>query len=84
MSTPVHNECQYIHFGYGLVKEEDQLFICCGQHKYVIYNYVFIGMISHTYCPIHTHKSSMIINQTIINLVNFRYVQNYILDADGK
>ena len=39
-------------------------------------------MIGHTYCPIHTHTSSMIINQTIIKFVNFRYVQNYILDED--
>ena len=48
----------------------------------VIYNYTLISKIRHTPCPIHIHQSSMIINQTMIELFDIRYAQNYILDED--
>ena len=48
----------------------------------VIYKYTLISKIRHTRCPIHIHKSSMIINQTVIELFDIRYSQNYILDED--
>ena len=48
----------------------------------VIYNYTFISKIRHTSCPIHIHESAMIINQTMIELFDIRYAQNYILDED--
>ena len=48
----------------------------------VIYNYMFISKIRHTGCPIHIHQSSMIINQTMIELFDIRYAQNYTLDED--
>ena len=48
----------------------------------VLYNYTFISKIRHTSCAIRIHQSSMIINQTMIELVDIRYAQNYILDED--
>ena len=56
--------------------------IVVGETNSVIYKFTSIGMIWHTYCPIDIHKSSMIINQTIIELLDIRYAQNYILDED--
>ena len=47
----------------------------------MIYKFTLIGMIRHTYCLIYIHKSTMIINQTIIKLFDIRYAQNYILDG---
>ena len=43
----------------------------------VIDNYTFISKISHTCCPIHIHQSTMIINQTMIELLDIRYAQKY-------
>ena len=37
----------------------------------VIYNYTLISKIRHTLCPIHIHQSTMIINQTMIELLFF-------------
>ena len=48
----------------------------------VIYYYTFISKIRHTRCPIHIRQSSMIIMQTVIELVDIRYAQNSILDED--
>ena len=48
----------------------------------VIYKYTLISKIRHTSCPIDIHQSSMIINQTMIELFDIRYAQNYILDED--
>ena len=48
----------------------------------VIYNYTLISKIRHTSCLIHIKQSSMIINQTMIELFDIRYAQNYILDED--
>ena len=53
-----------------------------GETNSVIYKFTSIGMIRHTYCPIYIHKSSMIINQTLIELYDIRYAQNSILDED--
>ena len=50
--------------------------------NYVIYKFTFIDMNRHTTSLIHIHKSSMIINQTMIELFDIRYAQNYILDED--
>ena len=50
--------------------------------NYVIYNKSFISKIRHTRCPIDIHQCSMIINQTMIELFDIRYAQNYILDED--
>ena len=44
----------------------------------VISNYMFISKIRHTSCPILIHQFSMIINQTMIELFDIRYAQNYI------
>ena len=48
----------------------------------VIYNYTFICKIRHTSCLINIRQSSMIISQTMIELLDIRYAQNYILDED--
>ena len=48
----------------------------------VIYNYTFISKIKHTSCSIHIRQSSIIISQTMIDLLDIRYAQNYILDLD--
>ena len=53
-----------------------------GNTNYVIYKFTSIGMIRHIYCPIYIHKSSMIINQAIIELFDIRYAQKDILDED--
>ena len=50
--------------------------------NYVIYKFTFIDINRHTTSLIHIHKSSMIINQTMIELLDVRYAQNYILDED--
>ena len=50
--------------------------------NYVIYKFTFIDMNRHTTSLIHIHKSSKIINQTMIELFDIRYAQNYILDED--
>ena len=56
--------------------------IVVGETNSVITKFTSIGMIRHTYCPIYLHKSSMIINQPIIELFDIGYTQNYILDED--
>ena len=47
-----------------------------------IYNYTFISKTRHTSCPIHIRQSSMIISQTMIELLGIRYAQDYILHED--
>ena len=49
---------------------------------YVIYKFTLIDMNRHTMSLIHIHKSSMIINQTMVELFDIRYAQNYILDEN--
>ena len=53
-----------------------------GETNYVIYKFTFIDTNGHTSSLIHQHKSSMIINQTMVELYDIRYAQNYILDED--
>ena len=48
----------------------------------VIYNYTFVSKIRHTTCSIHIRQSSMIIMLTMIELLDIKYAQNYILDED--
>ena len=48
----------------------------------VIYKFTLIDMNRHTTSLIHIHKSSMLINQTMIELFDIIYAQNYILDED--
>ena len=50
--------------------------------NHVIYKFTFIDMNRNATSLIHIHKSSMIINQTMIESVDIRYAQNYILDED--
>ena len=54
-----------------------------GETNYVIYKFTFIDMNRHTECLIHIPQSSVIINQTLVELFDIRYAQNYILDEDA-
>ena len=48
----------------------------------MIYKFTLIDTNKHTTSLIHVHKPSMIITQTMIELFDIRYAQNYILDED--
>ena len=51
-----------------------------GETNNVIYKFTFIDMNRRKTSLIHIHQSSMIINQTMIELFDIRYAQNHILD----
>ena len=53
-----------------------------GETNYVIYKFTFIDINRHTPSLIHIHLSSMIINQTMVELFDIRFAQNHILDED--